>query len=178
MLIKNSGDTFAKQNHVVPIEPVLSKIKVHPGKPYSPELQRIQFPITLAWACTIHKVQGLTLKNIVISFKLNKQKSFNCGQVYVALSRSTSLQGLHILGKIDSKDVKTDSRVHDEYERLRHLKPTDIKRIVPSDKQKMLDSNTFVTMCLLNIRSLRKHSSDIKCDVNLFDTDILALTET
>lgn len=178
MLIKNSGDTFAKQNHFVPIEPVLSKIKVHPGKPYSPELQRIQFPITLAWACTIHKVQGLTLQNVVISFKLNKQKSFNCGQVYVALSRSTSLQGLHILGKIDSKHVKTDSRVHDEYERLRHLKPTDIKRIVPSDKQKMLDSNTFVTMCLLNIRSLRKHSSDIKCDVNLFNTDILALTET
>lgn len=98
--------------------------------------------------------------------------------MYVALSRSTSLQGLHILGKIDSKHVKTDSRVHDEYERLRHLKPTDIKRIVPSDKQKMLDSNTFVTMCLLNIRSLRKHSSDIKCDVNLFNTDILALTET
>lgn len=42
----------------------------------------------------------------------------------------------------------------------------------------MLDINTFVTMCLLNIRSLRKHSSDIKCDVNLFNTDILALTET
>ena len=178
MLIRNGGDTFAKQNHVVPIEPVLAKIKVHPGKPSSPELQRIQFPITLAWACTIHKVQGLTLQNVVISFKLNKQKSFNCGQVYVALSRSTSLQGLHILGKIESKHVKTDSRVHDEYERLRHLNPRDIEGIVPANEQKMLDRNTVVTMCLLNIRSLRKHSSDIKYDVNLFNSDILALTET
>ena len=82
--------------------------------------------------------------------------------MYVALSQSTLLQGLHILSKIDSKHVKTDSRVHYEYERLRHLKPTDIEGIVPSKEQKMLDSNTVVTMCLLNIRSLRKHSSDIK----------------
>ena len=93
-LIQTSGDSFAQQNKVVPIEPVLSKIKVHPGKPSSPELQRIQFPITLAWACTIHKVQGLSLQNVVISFKLHKQKSFNSGQVYVALSRATSLQPL------------------------------------------------------------------------------------
>ena len=177
MLIKNSGDTFAKQNHVVPTEPVLSKIKVHPGKP-SPELQRIKFPITLAWACTIHKLQGLTLQNLVISFKLNKQKSFNCGQVYVALSQSTSFQGLHILSKIDSKHVKTDSTVHDEYERLRHLKPRDIEGIVPTNEQKMLDSNTVVTMCLLNIRSLRKRSNDIKYDINLSNSDILAITET
>ena len=93
---KKAGSTFIQArgtvNGAVPIEPVLSKIRVHPFKPCSPEIQRIQFPITLAWACTIHKVQDLTLQNVVISFKLNKQKSFNNGQVYVALSRATSLQ--------------------------------------------------------------------------------------
>ena len=93
---KKAGSTFIQArgtvNGAVPIEPVLSKIRVHPFKPSSPEIQRIQFPITLAWACTIHKVQDLTLQNVVISFKLNKQKSFNNGQVYVALSRATSLQ--------------------------------------------------------------------------------------
>ena len=47
-LIQTSGDSFAQENKVVPVEPVLSKIKVHPDKPSSPELQRIQFPITLA----------------------------------------------------------------------------------------------------------------------------------
>ena len=173
-LIQTSGDSFAQQNKVVPIEPVLSKIKVHPGKPSSPELQRIQFPITLAWACTIHKVQGLSLQNVVISFKLHKQKSFNSGQVYVALSRATSLQGLHILNELNSKHVKVDSRVHDEYSRLRRLKPNDLHEIVPTNHQ----NNSDITLCLLNIRSLRKHSCDIKCDVNLFQSDILALTET
>ena len=77
----------------VPIQPVLARITVRPGKPSSPEIQRLQFPLTLAWACTVHKVQGLTLSDVVISFDLNREKHFNCGQIYVALSRATSLQG-------------------------------------------------------------------------------------
>lgn len=116
--IQKCGNLFATQNRAVPIQPVVTKIKVRPGKPSSPEIQRIQFPITLAWACTVHKVQGLTLDKVVISFNLNRQSSFIYGQVYVALSRSTSLQGLYIQGQIDSKNVRADSRVHDEYERL------------------------------------------------------------
>lgn len=61
-------DLPGKLSSAVPIKPVLSKIKVCPGKPSSPEIQRIPFPINLAWACTVHKVQGLTLHNVVISF--------------------------------------------------------------------------------------------------------------
>ena len=176
--IQTSSYTFARENGVVPIEPVLSKIKVRPGKPSSPEVQRIQFPITLAWACKIHKVQGLTLKNVVISFNLNRQRSFNYGQVYVALSRSTSLQGLHIFGEINTKHVKADPRVHSEYDRLRGFIVEDIEHITYSNKQKIQDNNSVVTLCLLNIRSLRKHSSDVKCDVNLLKSDFLAFTET
>lgn len=41
----------------------------------------------------------------------------------------------------------------------------------------MLDSNIFVIMCFLNIRFFRKYSSDIKCDVNFFDIDILVFIE-
>ena len=121
-LIQTIGKSFARENDGVPIEPVLSKIKVRPGKPSSPEVQRIQFPITLAWAYTVHKVQGLTLQNVVVSFNLQKQRLFNYGQAYVALSQSTALQGLQILGQISSKHVKADSRVHNEYGRLRSLK--------------------------------------------------------
>ena len=75
--INTSTDSFARQNHVVSIEPILAKIKVRPGKPSSPEIQRVQFPVALAWACTVHKVQGLTLENIVVSLELRKQKFFN-----------------------------------------------------------------------------------------------------
>ena len=75
--INTSTDSFARQNHVVSIEPILAKIKVRTGKPSSPEIQRVQFPVALAWACTVHKVQGLTLENIVVSLELRKQKFFN-----------------------------------------------------------------------------------------------------
>ena len=42
----------------------------------------------------------------------------------------------------------------------------------------MVDSDSVVTLCLLNIWSLRKHSCDVKSDENLFKSDILVLTET
>ena len=95
----------------MPIQPVLPRIKVTPGKPSSPEIQRLQFPITLAWACTLHKVQGLTLNEVAVNFELRKQKSFNPEQIYVALSRVTSLQGLYIVGNIEKKHIKANPKV-------------------------------------------------------------------
>ena len=105
----------------MPIQPVLARIKVTPGKPSSPEIQRLQFPITLAWACTVHKVQELTLNEVAVNFELRKQKSFNPGQIYVALSRVTSLQGLYIVGNIEKKHIEANPKVHFEYQRLRQV---------------------------------------------------------
>ena len=47
-MINTSANSFARENHLVPIEPVLAKFKVRPGKPSSPEIQRIQFPVALS----------------------------------------------------------------------------------------------------------------------------------
>jgi hypothetical protein len=41
--IRNSSSSFARENNLVPIKPVLARIKVRPGKPSSPEMQRLQF---------------------------------------------------------------------------------------------------------------------------------------
>ena len=164
-------DAYARQNGAVPIQPVLARIKVRPGKPSSPEIQRLQFPITLAWTCTVHKVQGLTVNEIVVSFELNRQNHFNYVQIYVALSRARSLQGLHVTGKIENKHVKANPKVHAEYQRLRQQ--ADKFSTIP-----ILHDVQTLKVCLLNIRSLQKHSIDIKYDLNLTKCDILALTET
>ena len=171
-LINTCGKPFARENKVVPIEPVLAKIKIRPGKASSPEIQRVEFPVTLAWACTIHKVQGLTLEKVVFSSELIKQRAFNYGQVYVALSRATSLHGLYILGQIEAKHIKANPKVLEEYQRLQN------ECTVPHLTNVLQDTSNVLTISLLNIRSLRKHSIDIKYDSRIFNSDIIALTET
>ena len=168
--VRNSSSTFARDNNVVPIQPVLTRIKVRPGKPSSPEIQRLQFPLILAWPCTVHKVQGLTLDNIVVSFDLKRQKCFNFGQIYVALSRATSLNSLHILGTLESKHIRANPKVQQEYNRLREI----------SSLHETTDTchDNSLSICVLNIRSLKKHSCDLSYDPVLSKCDLLTLTET
>ncbi len=66
-----------------------------------------QMPLTLAWAITIHKSQGLTFDKAVI----DAGRSFSPGQVYVALSRCRSFEGLILSSAIERKCVKTDHDV-------------------------------------------------------------------
>ena len=173
-LIQRSSHPFIRENQVVPLQPVLAKIKIRPNKLSSPEIQRTQFPLTLAYAVSIHKVQGLSLTNVVISFDLVKQRTFNYGQIYVALSRATSLNGIHVLGTLENKHVKADPRVHEEYERLRNSS----NRYLTIQTNENHHDDAVLTICLLNIRSLRNHSIDIKYDSTIMNSDIIALTET
>ena len=69
-----------------------------------------QYPLRLAWAVTIHKSQGMTFDNVIID--LTGGRTFASGQMYVALSRCTTLEGLVLKSPIRKSDIRADYRIH------------------------------------------------------------------
>ena len=82
----------------------------------SVQATRTQFPLTLAWAVTIHKCQGLTLPEIVVDMLLSKG-TFAPSQAYVAFSRVRQLEKLYIVN-YTWKQIKVSPHVMDEIKRL------------------------------------------------------------
>jgi ATP-dependent exoDNAse (exonuclease V) alpha subunit len=74
-----------------------------------------QFPLMLAWAVTIHKSQGKTLERVNVDLSGG---TFAPGQVYVALSRCTTLEGIELEQPIRISDIKTDQQVKSFYQKL------------------------------------------------------------
>lgn len=68
----------------------------------------VQIPLMLAWAVTIHKSQGKTLDRIQVDLSSG---AFAAGQVYVALSRCTSIEGISLERPIQPRDVSCDQEV-------------------------------------------------------------------
>lgn len=67
-----------------------------------------QYPLMLAWAVTIHKSQGKTFEHVVIDIG---DGTFAHGQLYVALSRCTTLEGIVLKRKLQMKHIITDRRI-------------------------------------------------------------------
>lgn len=75
---------------------------------------KMQIPLKLAWACTIHKIQGQTLDSVIVDCG---RTVFECGQTYVALSRVKDLDSLYLLD-FDEDKIRVNPKVVEFYDNL------------------------------------------------------------
>ncbi|XP_062596168.1 uncharacterized protein LOC134257593 [Saccostrea cucullata] len=159
---KKTGQ-YTRGKNIVFIERVQEEIKDK-----ATTVVRHQFPIRLSWACTAHKVQGMTTDKVVV----NLDKAFAPGQAYVALSRVTSKVGLFI----DTEDpARLQKNVYADPEVKAALKEMP-KASFDEIAMPLLSAGKNIV--LHNIQSLGGHFGDLKNDTRFHKADIICLTET
>ncbi|KAI2666920.1 ATP-dependent DNA helicase PIF1 [Labeo rohita] len=132
---------------------------------------RRQFPMKLAFACTIHKVQGMTTDCAVVSLK----HIFEPGMAYVALSRTTSLSGLHITD-FDEKKIFCDPEISASLENMPKADFHNVQPILHIVQDPKMSS--ALKIIHHNTEGLECHVEDLKCHHELLLADVLCLTET
>ncbi|XP_062621669.1 uncharacterized protein LOC134283235, partial [Saccostrea cucullata] len=158
---KKSGRK-TKNGNIVLIERVQEEILEQKRQ----NVVRHQIPLRLSWACTSHKVQGMTVDKVVV----NLDRAFSPGQGYVALSRVTSKEGLFIETnnvELLQKKIYCDPEVKTALHGMPKLELPYFNQL----EQRM-------TLFLHNIQSLNKHFEDLQKDIRYRNADIICLTET
>ncbi|XP_036067052.1 uncharacterized protein LOC112141796 [Oryzias melastigma] len=132
---------------------------------------RRQFPVKLAYACTIHKVQGMTTTKAVVSLK----HVFEAGMSYVAISRVTSLNGLFLLDFDESK-IYANTEVTAALDTMRQANLDDMMPLLLL--KDTVSRPETMTIIHHNTEGLPAHLCDIKNHHELHLADVLCLTET
>jgi len=139
------------------------------GRNQDVKVIRRQYPLAPCAGITIHKSQGCSLDEAVISF--SGKRAPGPHMVYVALSRVTHLSGLHLLD-FNASHIKVDEKVKEEMARLRTSRQIQIPR------NKLLLCENKVIIACHNIRSLHKHHKDILSDSILPGIHVLIILES
>ena len=141
-----------------------------------------QIPLKLAWAITIHKGQGLTFERAII----DANAAFAHGQVYVALSRCKTLEGMVLSSKIVSSGVKSDNTILEFTNDIESNQPNENTLYIAKqeyEKQLLTDLFTFAVLMkqLWHLRKLcreNRHAFTNPADddflnaANLFTTSV------
>ena len=149
---KHTSFYHSANQNTVPIYQTQATFYIH--KKASCQTTRSHFPLTLAWAITIHKCHGLTLPEIVIDMIPAKGK-FKPGEAYVAFSRVRTIDKLHIINYRQNQ-IPVSEHVEKEMKRLR-------ENILPQ-----ILSNLFhnvsggVKLLHINIGNFNRKIADIK----------------
>ena len=164
----------SKYKHIdsksVPIHKIEAIFK--PKKGCKVRVSRTQFPLYLCWAVTIHKCQGMTLPEIVVDMTREKGR-FKDGQAYVAFSRVTSLENLHIINSTCTQTHASQS-VAEEMAR-------DDKKVLNASLEPMVygvDKTSNVVVVHLNVCNLLSKHLDIQSDKIWSHADVICLNET
>ena len=103
------SDLTAQQHNWVPIRKHQALFGLRKNKP-QPSVQKRQFPLTLSWEYTVHKVKDLSLPETVVRFDIEREKCFNQEQLYVALSRISSMNKMYLIGSYNKATLKVNDQ--------------------------------------------------------------------
>lgn len=121
----------------------------------TPYIQKtVQFPIKLAYAFTIHKAQGQTYNKVILD--LNSH-IFSPGQLYVALSRAKSLNGLYLTKPVTYSDIISDNSIFEFLNRLREN--NGLTQSYTTTKQTKVINNPFCDNFMSFVRMNEKSKS-------------------
>ena len=118
-IIKRDSDNFAKVNDAASFERIELDLKL--TKSSTIFAKHTQFLIMLTWACTIHKVQGLTIANLAITLQPNKQTTFGADKFYVAVSHEAALSKVSLIGYLKNVMIKASASALLEYDRQKKI---------------------------------------------------------
>ena len=124
-----------------------------------------QYPLRLAWAITIHKSQGLTFEKVVI----DAENAFANGQVYVALSRATTLEGLILTSRVNDQFLGAHSDLK-TWQQNNHNENS-LPELFKSSRESFMKHELFGVFTFDQFRNAL-HSLKKEIDENTTDTEV------